>query len=261
MSRNLHQLYYKEYFKGLDFSFLLENKKKEASSSVKKAIKEKNDALCEPNQLQPIPSPANATHTLQFNTLYPGLATGVGIGHEAKIEGEFKLGMHFNWTYGMPVVYGSSVKGVLRSYFKDFYHPQTDDKEEEVDKLKVDIFGEDKKDKKKGYKNEKSIYDRDIFFDAVIVKPDQKGRILCPDSITPHVQGPLKNPIPITFMKIAPGCVIEFRFRLVDSEIRLKNGKTVVLKAEEKRKIFKTILTTVGIGAKTNVGYGQLESK
>ena len=27
----------------------------------------------------------------------------------------------------------------------------------------------------------KSIYDRDIFFDAVIVKPDKKGRILCSD--------------------------------------------------------------------------------
>ena len=259
MSRNLHLLYYKEYFKGLDFSFLTEEKK-EAPESVKQATKEKNDALCKAGQLQPIPCPIGTTHTLQFKVLYPGLVTGVGIGHEAKIEGEFKLGMHFDWTYGMPVIYGSSVKGMLRAYFKDIFNPQTE-KEEETDKFKVDIFGEDNKDKKKGYKNEKSIYDRDIFFDAVILKPDKKGRILCTDSITSHLKGPLKNPNPITFMKIAPGCTIEFRFKLVDSKIKFKDSdKTLVMKAEEKLEIFKTILETVGIGAKTNVGYGQLKA-
>ena len=145
----------------------------------------------------------------------------------------------------MPVVYGSSVKGVLRSYFKEFYVPKDNQPTEE--EAFNDIF--------EG--SGKSIYDRDIFFDAVIVKADKKGRILCSDSITPH-KDPLKNPIPITFMKIAPGCTIEFRFKLVDTKIT-KDGKEYVLKAEEKEKLFKEILTTVGVGAKTNVGYGQLK--
>ena len=267
MSMNLHKLFYKDYYRDkdrgnyIDFSYLLKIDGK-VSDNDKKIVDKNNRQLCKQGLLYPIPRPTNANRTLEFKVLYPGLATGVGIGHEAKIEGEYKLGMHFDWTYGMPIVYGSSVKGVLRSYFEDFYKPQTNSKEEETERLIVDIFGEDDKLKRKGYKNEKSIYDRDIFFDAVIVKADWKGRILCPDSITPHLQGPLKNPIPITFMKIAPGCVLEFRFKLVDSKITLKDGnKFLVITAEEKLELFKTILETVGIGAKTNVGYGQLESR
>ena len=60
-------------------------------------------------------------------------------------------------------------------------------------------------------------------------------------------------------MKIAPGCKIEFRFKLVDSIVKDKDGKEYKLSADEKREIFKEILTTVGVGAKTNVGYGQLK--
>lgn len=270
MSQNLHKLFYKDYFwdrengNYIDFSYLLIEDGK-ASDNDKNIIDKNNRLFCKQGLSQIIPSPPCVTHNPRFKVLYPGLATGVGIGHEARIEGEFKLGMHFDWTYGMPVVYGSSVKGVIRSYFEDFYKLdiKTSDEVKKyiVDKLIVDIFGEDEKLKKKGYKNKKSIYDRDIFFDAVIVKPAKDGCILCPDSITPHLQGPLKNPVPITFMKIAPGCVMEFRFKLVDSVITLKDSnKAIVLKAEEKLELFKTILETVGIGAKTNVGYGQLKS-
>lgn len=58
----------------------------------------------------------NKSFTL--SVCYPGLVTGVGIGHEAKIEEEFKLGIHLDYTTGLPVIYGSSVKGVLRSAFE-----------------------------------------------------------------------------------------------------------------------------------------------
>ena len=194
-----------------------------------------------------IPTELPFIEPLTLEVLYPGLVTGIGINHEASIEGEFKLGLHFDWTYGMPVIYGSSVKGVLRSFFEEFYMPK-DGQPDKKDAFN-DIF--------EGVN--KSIYDRDIFFDAVIVKADRHGRILCSDSITPHTKGPLSNPNPISFMKIAPGCRIEFRFKLVDTRIE-KHGKVVELKAQDKYKLFKAILTTVGIGAKTNVGYGQLKS-
>lgn len=186
-------------------------------------------------------SPNELDNRFSLDIAYPGLVTGVGINHEAKIEGEFKLGVHFDWTYGMPVVYGSSVKGVLRAYFMDFYPDKAQPNAKDVFN---DIFEGGKK----------SIYDRDIFFDAVITHTDPKGRILCSDSITPHGDNPLKNPIPITFLKIAPGCKLEFRFKLVDTKI----GDNV-FKKEDKLKLFQEILTTVGIGAKTNVGYGQLK--
>ena len=188
--RNLHKAYYKDYFKNLNFGYLLNN-----GDEPKTEIKRRNEGLMAPN--------------FELEVVYPGLVTGIGINHEAKIEGEFKLGVHFDWTYGMPVVYGSSVKGVLKSYFKEFYAPKEGWPSAE-DAIK-DIFeGEGK-----------SIYNRDIFFDAVIVEACKKGKgpILCSDSITPHGNNPLKNPVPITFLKIASGCKLEFRFKLVDTVI------------------------------------------
>ena len=237
---NLHKAYYKEYFKNLNFGYLLNN-----SEEPKTEIKRQNESLTASYLLQKIPKVSLVNQDFELEVIYPGLVTGIGINHEAKIEGEFKLGVHFDWTYGMPVVYGSSVKGVLKSYFKEFYEPnENQPKKEDVEKVIKDIFeGEGK-----------SIYNRDVFFDAVIVEADKKNRILCSDSITPHGNNPLKNPVPITFLKVAPGCKLEFRFKLVDTEVSEK-----FLSAIDKLTIFKKILTTVGIGAKTNVGYGQLK--
>lgn len=239
--RNLHQAYYKGYYKNLNFGYLLGD-----GNEPKAEIKRRNEILTAPNQLKEIPKNSLVNQAFELIINYPGLVTGVGINHEAKIEGEFKLGVHFDWTRGMPVIYGSSVKGVLRSYFKGFYEqkPGQPSVEDAID----DIFNGGKK----------SIYNRDIFFDAVLTKADKKGRILCSDSITPHGDNPLKNPIPITFLKIAPGCKIEFRFKLVPTEI-VKDGNTLTFTVQEKLDLFKEILTTVGIGAKTNVGYGQLK--
>ncbi|HHT23327.1 MAG TPA: type III-B CRISPR module RAMP protein Cmr6 [Bacteroidales bacterium] len=205
----------------------------------------------------------NSTISLQNDSFplqiaYPGLVTGVGIDHEAKIEGEFKLGVHFDYTWGMPVVYGSSVKGVLRAYFKDFYQGGNDKPNAEY--LFYDIFEgrnmakeHQLNDDKKYYK---SIYDRDIFFDAVITEADSKERILCSDSITPHGDNPLRNPTPLTFLKIAAGCTMEFRFKLVDTKD--ENGD-VIFSKDNKKELFEEIIKTVGIGAKTNVGYGQFQ--
>ena len=292
--RNLHKYYYKDYFSpGISFDDICKVEEKEnlpktdvegkeklskeisdIQDNNKKIIKKRNeiltsgtfaknetgkplrDELIIKNDISP------TEHRFSLRITYPGLVTGVGINHEAKIEGEFKLGVHFDWTHGMPLVYGSSVKGMLRSAFKDGYVDaslirdanknikEEDNVPEWVGNPKFnknlieDIF------EGKG----KSIYDRDIFFDAVITNADPKGRILCSDSITPH-PGPLKNPTPITFLKIAPGCLLEFRFKLTDSTI---NGETFT--ASQKLTLFKEILTTVGVGAKTNVGYGQLKS-
>ena len=279
MSRNLHKYYYKDYFgekpeeiyvsdggrrqmrtnKSLDWK----NIKTEDNASI---LKKRNERLTEKGLLYKIAQPVDTKDTFQLEIIYPGLVTGIGINHEATIEGEFKLGVHFDWTYGMPVIYGSSVKGVLRAWFKEFYKGNRDpyDYEMEIFEGKLrDIEAEKKEyktnweEKVKSAKNRiythKSIYERDIFFDAVIESPDKKGRILCSDSITPHGgdnhDNPLKNPTPITFLKIAPGCKLQFRFKLVGSPEE----------KDLKRDLFKEILTTVGVGAKTNVGYGQLK--
>lgn len=276
MSRNLHKYYYKDYFGEMPEEIFVsdnrhgkrkENKsldwtriKSEENASI---LKKRNTRLTEGGLLYKIDKPVDTDDTFAFELeiIYPGLVTGIGINHEATIEGEFKLGVHFDWTYGMPVVYGSSVKGVLRAWFKEFYKGDRDLYDYEMEIFEGQVrdneaenkkYGPSWKEKVKDTKNRlyspKSIYDRDIFFDAVITAPDKKGRILCSDSITPHGDNPLKNPTPITFVKVAPGCKLEFRFKLVgDIEER-----------KLKFDLFKEILTTIGVGAKTNVGYGQL---
>lgn len=239
--RNLHKYYYKDYFANIDYGFLLKDEK--VSDGVVNEIRRRNEILTGATlQLGANGAcPVDPIQRICLRIVYPGLVTGVGIDHETKIEGEFKLGVHFDWTHGMPVVYGSSVKGVLRAWFRKFYEPTSN--QPSADDAIKDIFDG----------NGKSIYNRDIFFDAVIVNADSKGRILAPDSITPHGDDPLKNPTPLTFLKVASGCTMEFRFKLVDTTI---GGK--VFSSQDKLELFKEILSTVGVGAKTRAGYGQL---
>lgn len=237
---NIGKLFYKDYYKEVNFENVI-NGIESSPGQVNQKIKRSAHLT--------IANPIGTEECSSFRAkiLYPGLVTGVGLEHNSKnIKGGYNLGMHFDYTWGMPVVYGSSVKGVLREHFKEFYEGEMDKQ-----KLEEDIFSG-----KVGNEN-KSIYHRDIFFDAVITKPyesNNKKHLLEDDSITPHGDNPLKNPLPITMLKIAPGCEIEFRFRLVDSVV---DGK--VFKKEDKLKLFENILKTVGVGAKTNVGYGQLE--
>lgn len=261
---NLHKLYYKDYFNlaGEEFEYIFNEKAKGDPSLLQKrnnnSVDKPNDKLLKKGLLNAIPKNSLVNKEIKLKIAYPGLVTGIGISHEAKIEGEFKLGVHFDYTYGMPIVYGSSIKGVLRSYFDEFHKSNNIDN---YDLIK-DIFEGKERDlnaeknlyngktaissDKRLYKN-KSIYNRDIFFDAVLTKADKDDHILASDSITPHDDNPLKNPIPLTFLKIASGCELEFRFRLVESLISI----------EKKLAIFKNIIQEVGVGAKTNVGYGQ----
>lgn len=244
---NIGKVFFKEYYTDVDFGFVISEKEADDKSIAR--VKDVNKKIRQSN-LIPIDNPIGGLRTITATILYPGLITGTGLVHDSKgIEGGYNLGMHFDYTTGMPIVYGSSVKGVLRSYFEEFYDGDIDKKQ-----LVEAIFkGED------GNGVPLPMYKRDVFFDAVITAGYQKDDksapyFLADDSITPHTGGPLKNPLPIAMLKIAAGCKIEFRFLLKDTTI---NGAT--FSADEKLKLFKDILGTVGVGAKTNVGYGQLK--
>lgn len=256
--KNISKLFFKDYFKeenGFNFNHVLTNQEPDEKS--KEVILDRNEKIKEV-ELKYIPALPIVGDEGRFSLkiAYPGLVTGTGLVHDSKkLDGAYNLGMHFDYTWGMPVVYGSSVKGVLRQYFKEYYKGNLD-----VVDLIEDIFDGKVRNKEKdqydcegrllvrGYDN-KSIYQRDIFFDAVIKKTYQR-QLLVDDSITPHGDNPLKEPKPITMLKIAPGCTIEFRFKLEDS------GD---FKKQKKIDLFKEILLAVGVGAKTNVGYGQFE--
>lgn len=176
-----------------------------------------------------------------LTTTYPGLILGIGLNHGTGLFNETKLGMDFDHTTGLPYLPASSVKGVLRSMFRTFVLENHKLTIKEVDNLVVAIFGSEHNDNNLSQGS-------DIFFDAFPTAA-QNG-LFGLDYITPHTQGEFANPIPIQFMRILPGVTFRFSFLL-------KDGKEWT--AEKKAALFKTILSTVGIGAKTNVGYGQFE--
>ena len=218
------------------------------------------------------------THLFEFEVGYPGLVTGVGLGHEINAKGEFKLGMHFDFTYGIPVIYGSSIKGVLHSHFRDF----TDHMRIEDGKLELYVSPLTRNDAK-GYRVadypefsrmlEKSIFGssldtedeehelgceyQDVFFDAVPYAENKTGSILSADYLCPHGESPYKNPIPISFLRISPGVKIRLAFQLRETTLEW-GGKTIPVTQKFKYVLFKNMLSDLGLGAKTNVGYGVL---
>lgn len=249
---NLGWLYHKDYFKHVDWA--------KRNNKDYKPFEKKNQALTNYQYKSNMYALDNsiALHRFALQTAYPGIAFGTGVSHEAGIEGEYKLGFHFDHTTGLPVIPASSVKGVLRSLFKntdahEFLQELIEDedivgkKDVSITLLEKDIF--------EGVRDGKAISmcKRDIFFDAVLVSQSSPRKIMETDYITPHLNrknpelSPFTNPVPIQFIKVRSAISFEFRFRL-------NNG---LISAENKQALFKAILTTIGIGAKTNVGYGQ----
>lgn len=234
---NLGWLYYKDmYSKGAD-----ENQIKSSLNQIYKASGSDESF--------------NFPQSFKLKTIYPGLIIGSGYAHGLKNDEDSKIGFYFDHTSGLPTIPGSSVKGTLRSLFG--FHDKKDDKyreqkqefirdltkKENLDvKLLVDDIFEGKNDKGKA----KSIYERDLFFEARVSNLNMKD-----DYLAPH-KDPLKNPIPIKFIKVAGGTSFEFAFKLHDG-----GG----LSANEKLELFFQLLQFSGIGAKTNVGYGQFEEK
>lgn len=208
-------------------------------------------------------------------TAYPGLVTGTGYTHETGNVGEFKIGFYFDHTTGLPYLPGHSIKGALRHAFPRHNQPRTtehptikqakaryivsllpegmaipsDSQYEWVKQLEEHIFEGKRPLDAEG----KPIGKADAFLDARISKAE-KGRIMGRDSITPHGDKKWKNPTPLPFLKVLPAVEWEFSFLLYDSTV---DG--IPIKASEKKALFEKILLDLGVGAKTNVGYGQFK--
>lgn len=286
---NIGWQYYRNYFHGISLK-----KSDLESENTEKEYKRHNLAFTQfaykVDTLHAFYENDLITDSLTFKTTYPGLMVGTGYAHEVAAKGELKLGMFFDHTTGLPLIPGTSVKGLLRSAFpqwgKDTKTPESKKwtktfwikslisgqsmeelsalPEEEKTKIKAEISakelsifeGENDGSKKNPLEKYHPVYDRDMFFDAVILHPDEKGYILGTDAITPHVkenktyeESMLTNPVPIPFLKILPEVTFKFHFRLTD------NG----IPKDTKKALFEEILKTFGIGAKTNVGYGQFQ--
>lgn len=191
---------------------------------------------------------------LVYSTVYPSLTLGLGYAHDTSEKDDYKLGFMFDHTTGLPYIPGSTLKGVLRSMF-----PFDEEDRERLDFIN-DLLGESYS-YEKLYEIEKSIFgkkpkdsdtkddaqSKDIFYDGYF--ETMEGGFLASDNLTPH-KDEITSPIPLRFLKIAPETKLVLQFELKENE---KIGKT------ERMELYRGILSWTGLGAKTNVGYGQLE--
>jgi len=189
---------------------------------------------------------------LEFKTSYPGVLIGSGYTHAVKGKGEIGMGFTFDYVTGLPYLPGSSLKGLLRfgfsqmEYITELIKSVSDMElsEEEIKELSERIFD--------GNKMKKKF----IFFDGIISNHKQGMPLLALDTITPHSKNGLGEPNPITFLRICPETKFHFEFQL--QEIILSEEKKMT--KDKIRDIFKNIIEDLGIGAKTNVGYGMLKN-
>ncbi|MCK9618744.1 MAG: type III-B CRISPR module RAMP protein Cmr6 [Lentimicrobiaceae bacterium] len=297
---NLGLLFYKQIYKESGIKTELKHEDNELVIKVTKDGKPNpfdgfyKDLYSKPlNAFTKVDNPA-ATTVFKLTTTYPGLLTGSGYAHDTGATGDFKIGFFFDHTTGLPVIPGSSVKGVCRSIFEvdvdknarnpknftgnksvqsvrfifneileryknvpDFEHKAVienilnelpENEPSSIDKLKSlvkSIFGEDK------------VKGSDIFFDAALdIQQNNSRPFLANDFITPHKHksrrelDPFTNPNPIQFLKVRSEIPFKFRFIFTNTDEWTKEIKKI---------FFEQVLLTLGIGAKTNVGYGQFE--
>lgn len=201
----------------------------------------------------------------------PGLLIGSGLAHGLPgSEEDVKTGLQFDYTSGLPVIPGSSVKGVIRSAFPTIKEDKEQSNEADAEKLNYiksliadmpefsSLILEDNDILELG---NQMFNHGDIFADALLVgygtRMKQHGpvkQVLTEDYITPHTGGPLAQPIPIKIVKVAPGVTFAFCFKFNETKIGAK-----VVSASMKKALCAAILQDLGVGAKTNVGYGVLK--
>lgn len=293
---NIGYYYWREYFQDL---YCL-NPDRFAHLGIKSVFwKKKRDRLCgfKYKQGEKIESYLFFGWGAGFclKTVYPGLLTGIGMPHEVPGENTLKLGFYFDHTTGLPVIPGSTCKGLLRSAFPQWENHSNEpekikkakteyiyrivegikeDQQVEIGKSEIELvnFVENEIFEGRIGEQQLSVYSRDIFFDAYIVRGtlDEKRKdcIMGTDFITPHFKEDvfsekslLKNPKPIFFLKVLPDVVFKFQFLLNNNHEWLDKEKQQqrLLTEEEKLKLFRKIILDLGIGAKTHVGYGQWE--
>ncbi|MBO7254715.1 MAG: type III-B CRISPR module RAMP protein Cmr6 [Clostridia bacterium] len=259
MKTNLNLLFNKTYYDFFDNTSRPDFNKDHFLDEMKKSLEGKNKALFEADFYYKddyVENPCvKKEHCFDLKTTYPGAIIGIGYTHGTGIEGldnDINCGFSFDFVSGQPYYPATSVKGVLRSAFehKDLitsFLPETK-KDVDLNLLEKSIFGDD----------DEKCAGVDVFFDAVVkfvIRTDDKKKknLLSSEYITSHGDDPTKNPVPVMITKILPNVVFEFRFNLSDSVIGEKT-----IEATEKKELFKNILKVLGIGAKTNVGYGAL---
>lgn len=235
----------------------------------------------------------NIVQTIELKTAWPGLLIGLGYGHSVGgTEEEFKNGFYFDFTSGMPVLPGSSVKGMLRSFFPGRYEK---DKQQLVANRLISILKEleikSEWDLNSLIELESAIfagkwdtekYDtaiQDIFLEAFPVHADPSKVV---ENI-PFNNGNRNNPERI----LAKHQIVEKENLFLGEDhitphqhplknplplklLKIRPGVTIKfqfilnnigLNIEDKEKLFRELLLRYGVGAKNSVGFGKLIAK
>lgn len=290
-------LYYKHYY--ADSSIIWEERTEEDKKSNKATFKRQNDKLYgEVFPAENLFSYPSELTSITLRTTYPGLLLGSGIAHGSGLMGEMKLGFYFDHTTGLPVIPGSSVKGVLRSAFPQGYRKaaekgKKDEQEKaqllekaaqtteylqfrlteltgrtwsnaEMDDLETFLFGSYHTGPSDAPMSGRPVFHDAVPIDADLVRINGKttNTYLGDDYITPHNKE--KGSIPAALRNPIPIAFVKvlpgvtFRFQLALFPFRSKAGE-VLLDTDNIQKLFTHILLDFGIGAKTNTGYGRLK--
>jgi len=265
---NLGYFYYKGMYKSLednDFLDLISGDDKKVDRVNEKFKRVAKNFLNELNKEIKIESEKvslSGYELVEFtlSTKEPGFLIGTGYHHEIpKLKEQFINGFEFDYTTGLPKISGSSIKGAIRDVFPLSEKEIKEKKFKSEDEKFVFIeLNEGRKREIKEYlpkfseeeiiKLRDEIFENgDIFLDAEIL--DNKD-IFKEEFFTPH-KSKLENPVPLKFLVIRGGVRFKFRFLV-------KNGK---LSANEKKELFKKIIISNGLGAKTNLNYGRFDDK
>lgn len=194
----------------------------------------------------------------ELYTSYPGLLLGTGYEHDISAKEGITCGFSFDYVTGLPVIPGSTLKGMLRSCFPEKGKADGQEKNNLIESVIKTVTNDD------NFQSENISYEKlvddifeedgetDIFIGAYPI-PGRGQRILKKEYITPH-KNPIKNPIPIMLLKVRPNVKYRFMFMLKDS---VRDSGDIVLSADKKAELFRELILIEGIGAKTNVGFGR----
>ena len=251
-SKNMNYLYNVEYYDGLKdsedkFTVIGDSMAKRTSDIVSFPFQTDEALLTEFDQI-------DGVQYFDLYTAYPGLMIGTGALHEISMEDTLKNGFTFDYVTGLPYLPGSSLKGSLRSYFPQKGKDEQAGKEAYIksclDGKDIDIY-----DFVKWAFGDEGTPGKGIFIGAFPVLKNSK-KLLSLEYITPHTDK-FTNPIPISMLKIKPNTLFRFLFSFSD----YKEDEKVILSAADIMKLFKQIILDMGIGAKTNVGFGVMVEK
>ena len=274
-SNNMHYRYNVEYYDNLNIKIKKEDGKEKVEFEIdepntKKSFEDKNkkptvmdirskkifgdkNFVFVDNNVFNLPDKEAGIKSFELWSSYPGVMIGIGNPHSIKIEGALQNGFTFDYVTGLPFLPGSSLKGILRSIFpgkklskgKEQYirdYLKGDQKQINIHDFGDFIFGSD----------EKMQPGKGVFYG---VFPEPKGKIFTDDYITPHSDD-FTNPVPVRMLKIRPDVKFVFKFSCDTYE-----EDKIKVTSDDMVDLFKNIIMDIGIGAKTNVGYGMMVEK